>query len=186
MSESSAFDATGSEAGMPRARGEDDGVLSHNLDDETVVYDLARHRAGSLNTTAATIWRWCDGRASVQSMAQRLADEHAIPTEEAATVVEPALDRLGKAHLLHAQPAVAARPAISRRDLARRLATIGVALALPAIVTVVSPTAVSAQSVVCAGTCTRIGNSNNYISNCSPSCVCPSLGVNGRGPCIPA
>jgi hypothetical protein len=40
---------------MPRARR--DELVVEELDDETLVYDLERHKARCLNHTAALVWR---------------------------------------------------------------------------------------------------------------------------------
>jgi len=49
---------------MPAARQE--GLLVRELNDETLVYDLFNigHKAHCLNSTAALIWKYCDGQTS--------------------------------------------------------------------------------------------------------------------------
>ncbi len=48
---------------MPRAR--QDELVVEELSDETLVYDLKRHKANCLNRTAALVWQDCDGQTSV-------------------------------------------------------------------------------------------------------------------------
>src|SRR5581483_4404541 len=45
------------------------GVLFEPMDDELLVYDSERSRAHSLNSTAALVWRACDGRRDVNGLA---------------------------------------------------------------------------------------------------------------------
>lgn len=136
---------------MPQAR--EDGLLVQELPDETMVYDLNRHRAHCLNQTAALVWRHCDGRTTVEEMARLLQHELNIPA--AAEVVWLALDRLGTAHLLRQRmnpPAGVAR--CSRREAMRRLGLAGgLSVLLPAVASIIAPTAAEAVSCVlnCAG-----------------------------------
>ena len=77
---------------MPRAR--QDELVVEELQDETLVYDLERHKARCLNRTAALVWRHCDGQTSVAEVAALLEEQLAIPADEA--VVWMALDRLSR------------------------------------------------------------------------------------------
>jgi len=52
----------------PRARKDD--LLIQDLPEETLVYDVVRHRAHCLNRTAALVWRHCDGKTSVEKLAR--------------------------------------------------------------------------------------------------------------------
>ena len=81
---------------MPLAR--QDELVVEELQDETLVYDLKRHKARCLNRTAALVWQHCDGQTTVTELAALLEEQLATPTDE--TVVWMALDRLGRAHLL--------------------------------------------------------------------------------------
>ena len=81
---------------MPRAR--QDELVVEELRDETLVYDLERHKARCLNPTAALVWRHCDGQTSVAEVAALLEEQSATPADE--SVVWMALDRLSRAHLL--------------------------------------------------------------------------------------
>ena len=70
---------------MPRAR--QDELVVEELQDETLVYDLKRHKARCLNHTAALVWRCCDGRTSVAEVAALLQEQSATPTDEAVSVL---------------------------------------------------------------------------------------------------
>ncbi len=145
---------------MPRAR--QDELVVEELQDETLVYDLKRHKARCLNRTAALVWRHCDGQTSVADVAARLEEQLATPTDEA--VVWMALDRLGRAHLLSEPVTLPAdRAQYSRREVLRTLRRVaGISLLLPVIESIVAPRAAAAAS--CVTSCVGIPN----CSPCSP------------------
>jgi hypothetical protein len=129
-------------------------LLVHEVGDELVVYDRERHRAHRLNRAAGTVWRRCDGRTSVRELAVALATELAVPVNE--DVVRLALAQLERARLLRdpvGEPVPG--PAISRRQVVRRLgAAGGLALLLPAVTSITAPTPVMAQYQPAGGVCT--------------------------------
>jgi hypothetical protein len=132
---------------LPRAR--QDGLVIRELADETLVYDLERHKAHCLNQTAALIWKHCDGRTSVAEMSAILENEGHLPVD--GDVMRYAVDRLGKKRLLEdaaTWPADSRR--LSRRDVIRKLG-LAAAVALPLITTVVSPKAIQAATCVANG-----------------------------------
>ena len=92
--------------------------MVEELQDETLVYDLKRHKARCLNHTAALVWRHCDGQTTVAEVAALLEEQWAIPADEA--VVWMALDRLSRAHLLSDRVTLPAeRAQYSRREMLR-------------------------------------------------------------------
>ena len=141
---------------MPHARNEE--LVVEQLPDETLVYDLQRHKAHCLNATAAFVWRHCDGQTSVSELARLLQDELGTPANE--EVVWLALDRLERVHLLQerGQHGTETRR-YSRRQVVRRLGQIGIAL--PMVVSIVAPRAAQAATTTtiaaCAGFCQGIG-----------------------------
>ena len=121
--------------------------------DETIIYDLRRNRAHSLNRTAALVWRHCDGRTGVRTLARLLAKELEVPPSEA--MVWMALNRLAKARLLDVSPTPPA-PSVtySRRAVMQTLGAVGkVALILPVVHSILTPLAVQAQSCLTAAVC---------------------------------
>src|ERR1041385_3242792 len=80
----------------PKAR--EEGLVIRELPEETLVYDLRRHRAHSLNASAALVWRHCDGSRTVAQLAELLERELDMPADE--EVVWFALKRLERARLL--------------------------------------------------------------------------------------
>jgi len=92
----------------PKARQSD--LLVQRLSDETVVYDLKRHRGHCLNHAAALVWAACDGASSPASIARRVSRELGTAVDQG--YVRFALGRLARAHLLESD--VDPGPRISR------------------------------------------------------------------------
>lgn len=151
---------------LPQAR--KDELIIQELPEETLVYDLKRHRAYCLNRTAALVWRQCDGHATVADVVRHLRDEMKAPVDEA--VVWLALNRLDRAHLLQKPPARPAEgTAYSRREMIRSLGLIGgLAVVLPAVEAIIAPTAASAAS--CLRTCGPNDNCKNCFNTGSRTC----------------
>ncbi len=129
---------------MPRAR--QDELVVEELPDETLVYDLKRHKAHCLNRTSALIWQHCDGRTSVADVAALLEEQLATPIDEA--VVWMALDRLDRAHLLSEPVTLPAdRAQYSRREVLRTLRrAAGISLLLPVVSSIFAPRAAAQAS----------------------------------------
>jgi len=135
---------------MPRAR--QDELVVEELPDETLVYDLKRHKAHCLNRTSALVWQHCDGRTTVAEVAALLERQLKIPADEA--VVWMALDRLGRAHLLSEPVTLPAdRTQYSRREVLRTLRRAAAISLLPVVASIVAPRAAAAASCVTAGVC---------------------------------
>jgi hypothetical protein len=146
----------------PAARTRD--VVVKAVGDEMLVYDLARHRAHSLNPVAAAVWRACNGTRDVPALAATAAAGLGHPV--APDAVRLALQDLGRAHLL----TTPVEPAgLTRRELMRRLGT-AAAVALPLVTSVVAPTAAQAQS------CRDEGQTCTSSSQCCGP-ICESFGA---------
>lgn len=157
---------------MPRARKA--GLVVKGLNDEVLVYDLERDKAHSLNSSAAFIWKKCNGRRSVAEVAQALSREFKVPADE--QTVWLALDQLSKFNLLEAKVTrPAGVPNISRRQMMRIGAA--AAFALPVIVSIVAPTAANAQTSISPSVCN---------ARLQPSCGgTPCTGGSGTQTCQP-
>jgi hypothetical protein len=120
------------------------GLVVEELTDEVLVYDLDRHKAHCLNETAALVWRACDGRTPPAAIAARLTQSLETPVNE--DLVWLALRQLDQIHLLEhklsVEPGVAR---LSRRQMVRNL-TIAAAVTVPAVTSIISPTAVQAST----------------------------------------
>lgn len=125
----------------PRAR--TGGLVSEEMKDEILIYDLKRHKAHCLTRTVGLIWKQCDGRTSIQNMVSKLQKDPGLaPIDE--DIVWMGLHRLGKAHLLVEQPAIP--PTLirdnSRRQMMKKVALVGGVSILSLLV----PTAAQAAS----------------------------------------
>ncbi len=125
----------------PVARTE--SLIVKEVDGETLVYDLKTDKAHCLNETAARVWKNCDGHTSVSKIAEVLSRESNSSVKD--EVVWLALDQLEKFKLLEEAPAKPTFLAgMTRRQMVARLGI--AAVALPAIISIVSPTAQAAGS----------------------------------------
>lgn len=134
---------------MPRRR--TDNLVVQEMEDETLVYDLDKHKAHCLNGTAATVWRSCDGASSVGDVAAKLHAETGLPADE--KIVLMAIRSLEKARLLDGSASVP--PALlnaGRREALKRIGIVGGAAAmLPLVTSILAPTAALAITCVPAG-----------------------------------
>lgn len=156
---------------MPGSRSRQ--LVIQKIDDETLVYDLDRHKAHCLNRAASLVWSHCDGATTISEMARILQSELKIPADE--EVVWLALAQLRKAKLLDGpvrQPFGVAIPA--RREVIRRMGLIGATLVLlPAITSIIAPTAVSAA------TCLAKGGACKTAADC-----CSGVCLSKSGKCL--
>ena len=131
----------------PKARRQ--GLTVQDLDTELLVYDEAAARAHCLNSTAALVWRCCDGNTTVAAMAARLGADAGTRVDD--DIVLLALSELGDRNLLERPVRALGRGAPSRRQVLARLgATAGILL--PMITSLVAPTSAAAQSGGSSGT----------------------------------
>jgi hypothetical protein len=125
-----------------------ENIIIQELPEETLVYDLERHKAHCLNKTASFVWKRCDGRATVREITADLCVE--LDTKVDEKVVWLAIDQLEKSRLLQgkvARPRATAN--LSRRSVMKK---IGIAATLlPIVTSLVAPTAI--QAVTCTTGC---------------------------------
>ncbi len=146
----------------PSARREN--LVIQELKDEVLVYDLDRDQASCLNPTAALVWRYADGKTSVNEIARRMAVELNSPVDVG--VVWYGLEQLGKRNLLQEQVTVPPHYArLTRRDFLVKAGLVGAAVAIPVIISLTAPTA--AMAATCFAGCVSSVQCTN------PSCsVC--------------
>ena len=145
------------------------GLLVEALGDELLVFDSERHRAHSLNPTAARVWQACDGQRDLSALQAHCALDR--------DTLELALDRLRASHLLE-EPPGPGPDRVSRRVMLRRsaIASAGIGVAVPIIRSIVAPSAAMAAS----STCITEGNSGcgpSTSSQCCPSAHCTASHV---------
>jgi hypothetical protein len=127
----------------PRARRE--GLLVEEVDGEVLAYDLKRDIAWRLNTTAAAVWRRCDGTQSISDLAGLLGNELSVEVDENAVLM--ALDELVGHDMIASGYAPRDETAVemSRRRFFRKTAVAGAAtLAAPVVYSMVVPSAAAA------------------------------------------
>ena len=154
----------------PAALARNDELVVQALPDEVLIYDLKSHKAHCLNTTAAFIWKHCDGQTTADEIAKMMQQEWQTPVSEDA--VWFALNKLSKAELLQERIVLPeAKAGMSRRSAMRRLG-LG-ALLIPVVMTIVSPTAMAGASVPapCQACLKKQASSGNCIGSvCSGVC----------------
>ncbi len=123
----------------PKARRE--GILTREIGDELILYDRATHVAHRLNAIAAVVWGHCDGRRSIQELAQVVGALGEPADEE---LVHLALTRLSEADLL-SEPLAPGRT-LTRRDAVQQMARAAGLALLPVVTSIVAPTPADAQS----------------------------------------
>lgn len=132
-------------ATMPRSRTEK--LIVQETSDETLVYDLAKHKAHCLNRSAAAVWSMCDGRSTVTQAASVLNERFGLPADE--RIVHLALDHLAKAKLLDDGHESLPDVGSSRREVIQRIGLIGgLAIALPLVSSIVAPMAAAAATCI--------------------------------------
>ena len=153
----------------PRALAREADLVIQKLPDEIMVYDLRSHKAHCLNQTAAFVWRHSDGQRTVGDLAALLAAQAGAPVDE--EVVWYALDKLSKADLLEEKVAMPASDAMSRRRMVKR---VGALLVLPAVISLVAPTASAQTSVITTSKKIADGQCNNHNNpqGCSQDTCC--------------
>ena len=153
-----------SQAILPLARTNE--IVTKEIDGELLIYDCARDKAHCLNSSAAKIWKLCDGRTTVPEMAVSMSRASKVPVDD--TVIHSGLKQLSVRALLVEASYVPVRAVdTSRRSLARSLG-IGVFL-LPLITSISAPSALAAVS--CGGPCS--GGPGR--GSCPAGCVCSGI-----------
>jgi len=129
---------------LPKSR--KDRIVVQEVNKEVLLYDLDNDRVHCLNPMTSVIWRHADGNATVQTLLELARKEVDGDADEAG--VQDALERLSDAGLLVEPVKPAAGDHQSRRDVIRRAAVAGGALAASvAITSIMAPTPAQAQSL---------------------------------------
>ena len=154
-----------------------DALVTLDVADETLVYDLQANKAHCLNRSAASIWKLCDGTNDIDAIARRLEETEA--GKITGDFVWLALSQLGERHLLDTTlPPRSTRR--SRRELLKTIAH--VSAALPMIASLAAPARLqSLSNCVCInpGSCLNaVGCPStqfcNFVGLCAPNPPRPS------------
>ncbi len=173
----------------PKAR--NNKILIQEIENEVLIYDLTNNKVFNLNKTAALVWRNCNGTNSVEIISEN--------TNFPVNLILLTIDELQKYNLFE-EEFVTNLPTdkSNRRKLLMQFAA--TAFALPAIITLVAPKSINAQSgLVCkrnngcdcpGGTQTTrldfIGATCDVPStNCDPECTCTVIDLIDQPPLPP-
>jgi hypothetical protein len=155
----------------PLARKAD--LVVQELPDEVLVYDLQTNKAHCLNSTAAAVWKSCDGANTVGDIARIVGKTGANQTSE--DLVWLAIDQLNEKNLLDADSSAVAQKFAgqTRREVIKKVGLAAV-VALPIVTSLVAPTVASAGS-----TCANPGCTCTFSGTCTPvapatTCDCNS------------
>ena len=138
---------------IPEARKE--GVVVQELSGEVLVYDRERNKAHCLNSTAARIWEYCDGKTSVAQIARAIEGKLNAPVDE--DVIWLGVEQLSKTHLLKERATLPEQKSgVSRREVMRRIG-LAAAVALPVVTSIMAPTAAQAANCLPSGSACTTG-----------------------------
>lgn len=150
-----------------------DSLIVKELPDEILVYDTHRDKAHCLNSTAALVWKNCDGKRTVGELRELIEKDAGVPVPE--EMVWLALDQLETFKLLEDAPAIPLElSGMSRRSLVKRIGF--AALALPVIISISAPPANAQASGLPPGACCsfNVQCASNNCHSSNPGPVCPS------------
>ena len=141
------------------------GIVVQEMPDEVLVYDLDSNKAHCLNSSAAQVWKSCDGTNSVADIVKQFDGK---VTED---FVWLAIDQLNENGLLANEVA----PRFHGQSRRQVLKTIGLAsmVALPVIASLVAPSnAIAATSCNCTSNASCQGRACPSTTNCNGVGLC--------------
>jgi hypothetical protein len=132
---------------IPEARKK--GLVVQELSGEVLVYDRERNKAHCLNSTAALVWEYCDGKSSVAQIARAIEGEINAPVDE--DVIWLGVEQLSKTHLLQERASLPVdKSGLSRREVMKRIG-LAAAVALPVVTSIIAPSAAQAANCIVSG-----------------------------------
>jgi len=149
------------------------GLVVQEMPDELLVYDTENNKAHCLNTTAAFVWKSCDGKKTAAEIADLFQAESDGRISE--DMVWLAIDQLNENDLLESS-VKSAFGEQSRRDVIKKIGFASM-VALPVVASLVAPkNALAAASCSCSSS-----------AQCSQpkNATCPSTTVCNAGLCTP-
>jgi hypothetical protein len=159
---------------MPQARSE---LIVKECGEEILIYDEESNKVHCLNSTAAKVWKCCDGQTTLSHA--RDAVSHDLGTRVDEKLIVYAVAQFSRTHLLEKQspPPAFMIAGMNRRQMVRRLGRLGLTaiVVVPLVTSIVAPTAVAAAS--CGALGATCGNPGNL-----PCCF--GLGCNPFHTCI--
>ena len=146
------------------------GLVVQEMPDEVLVYDMDTNKAHCLNSSAALVWRSCDGTNSISDIMRQFEKSGGGKVTE--DFVWLAIDQLNEKGLIENEIA----PRFAGQSRRQVLKTIGLAsiVAVPVIASLVAPqNAMAALSCHCAapGDCVMATSCQNQ-QFCNPLGIC--------------
>lgn len=124
-------------------------LVVQDVGEETLVYDLSRHKAHCLNRSAKLLWSNCDGQRSVKEIRTILAKDIDGSIDDSWILF--GIAQLEKAHLLEERITTREEGAIlTRREMAKRVGWAAL-IAVPVVSSILAPTVQAAASCLAAG-----------------------------------
>ena len=145
--------------------------------DEVLVYDLETNKAHCLNSTAAFVWKNCNGENSIADLVTNFKNESGKTVPE--DLIWLAIDQLNERNLL-AQNVPVKFAGQSRRTVLKKIGLASV-VALPLIASLTAPTA--ALAVACSGVVTSCTGCPNGTA-CNPRAMGAGNGTCSSGTCV--
>lgn len=118
---------------LPRSR--KDGLTVQHVENDVLVYDSVNVKAHSLNRTAALVWKYADGKCSLNEIANLVGKELGAPVS--VETVEYALAQLTKSGLLETSETSPVWSNLTRREFIKAAST--AALLVPVVKTIRIP-----------------------------------------------
>jgi hypothetical protein len=141
------------------------GLVVQDVPNEVLVYDTETNKAHCLNQTAALVWRSCDGKNDIATIADIVAAQTGSKVSE--DLVWLAIDQLNENELLEAEVAPKFN-GHSRRDAIKKIGLASM-IALPIVASLVAP-----QSALASTSCTCV-----TITDCQLQPECPQGACTG-------
>jgi hypothetical protein len=125
-----------------------ENIVTQELGDELLIYDLSSHKAMNLNEPVAYIWNLCDGKRTISEIKESASRKLNTPLHD--EYIFLTLNELNRHNLLVKNDSFDAGSGylignLSRREAIRKIGLTTV-VALPIITALVAPTAADAQS----------------------------------------
>src|SRR6266404_3760966 len=112
------------------------GLVVQELSGEVLVYDRERNKAHCLNSTAARVWGYCDGKTSIAQIARAIEGEINAPVDE--DIIWLAVEQLSKTRLLQEGAKLPDhKSGLSRREVMKRIG-LAAAVALPVVTSIIA------------------------------------------------
>lgn len=137
-------------------------LLTRELENEVLIYDLEIDKAFSLNQTSSLVWLACDGKKNISQITESVSAKLKSPATE--DLIWFTIDELKKLNLIeNGEQLPSAFNGISRREVIKKVG-LGTMVALPVIASLSAPKAANAASVLvgfgeaCTGSANGFGN----------------------------